>query len=168
MTTIAFKFIKGCFIPLGRFRREVDENFDEGNIYHLAEVKGRSAASHNHYFACLHEAWVNLPEGLAMRFPSEEHLRKHALIRTGWHNTMDIAVGTRAAAVRVAEAFHKMDVYCAAVVTGTAVTVFTPKSQSARAMEGEEFQKSKRDVLDFLEDAINVPRGALMKKVTDT
>ena len=167
MTGIAFKYTGGRMVPLGRFRREADATFDEGNIYHLAEVKGRSAASHSHYFACLHDAWLSLPEELALRFPTEEHMRKWALIRTGYTKRVDIACGTLAAAARVAAFIRSDDQYCVASVAGTSATKWTALSQSNAAMGGEEFQKSKSDVLDFLEDLLHVPKGTLMKKVQE-
>ena len=163
MTAIAFKYTEGRMVPLGRFRREADATFDEGNIYHLAEVKGRSAASHSHYFACLHDAWLSLPEEMALRFPTEEHLRKWALIRTGHARGVDVACGSVAAAERVAAFMRSDDPYCVSSVAGTSATKWTAISQSNKAMGKEEFQKSKDDVLGFLEVQINVSPGSLMR-----
>ena len=167
MTAIAYKLVKGAFVPLGRFRREVDASFKEGSIYHLAEVKGRSAASHSHYFACLHEAWLNLPEPMALHFPNEEAMRKFALIRTGWADRRSVSCGTKAAAERVAAFIRGGSGFSVVTIEGTAITQWTARSQSMAEMGADDFQKSKSDVLEFLEDVIQVSKGSLMKKVTD-
>ena len=167
MTTIAFIYKEGRMVPLGRFRKEADSAFDEGNIYQLKTVNPRSAKSHAHYFACLKEAWMNLPEPLAMQFPNEDAMRAWSLIRTGWCDRRSLPCSSAAQAERVA-AFIRGGFLGFSIVTidGFVITEWTARSQSYTAMGPEDFQKSKTDVLDFLEDTISVARGSLMKKVT--
>jgi len=56
------------FVPLKRFGPLCDRHYVVGETYPLVVQEQRSRASHNHYFAALHEAWANLPEVLAERF----------------------------------------------------------------------------------------------------
>ena len=139
MTTVAYKFTGGRMVPLGSFRREMGLSFKEGGIYHLAEVKVRSAASHNPYFACLHEAWLNLPEPMAMNFPNEEAMRKFALIRTGWADRRSVACGTKAAAERVAAFIRGGSGFAVVTIEGTAITQWTARSQSMNEMGADDF-----------------------------
>src|SRR5581483_593963 len=83
-------------VPLRRniaLRHFVDEQ-----VYTLEDVQDRSANSHNHYFASLHEAWVNLPEAIAERFLNEEAFRKYCLIKCGYYTERQIVCSTKAEA----------------------------------------------------------------------
>ena len=66
-----------------------DKYFTVGEDYSLVPHEDRSAASHRHYFASINEAHGNLPEILAERLPTPEHLRKYALIKCGFANRRD-------------------------------------------------------------------------------
>jgi hypothetical protein len=74
------------------FARRADQAYVVGQTYKMAEQYDRSAASHAHQFAWLHDAWLSLPE----RYRNEpwaqtsEHLRKYALIRTGYCRHADL------------------------------------------------------------------------------
>lgn len=133
-----------------------------GEVYHITEEEVRSQASHNHYFAAVQTAWRNLPEVLAERYPSDDHLRKYALIRTGWHNSHVVTCGTRADALRVAALARSLDEFAVVDIPpqGSVVTVFTAQSQSAR-MGKDDFQKSKDDVMTFLAELIGVAKREL-------
>jgi len=56
--------------------KRADAFYTVGERYILAPVSNRSDATHKHEFAWLREAWMSLPEHLAERFPTAEHLRK--------------------------------------------------------------------------------------------
>jgi len=78
-TPVLFSWDGEAMQPLGeRMAKLCDEQFVIGMRYRLVEYEDRSSKSHNHYFASLAEAWNNLPEDMAERFPSPEHLRKYS------------------------------------------------------------------------------------------
>jgi hypothetical protein len=137
--------------------KRAEQRWAAGEIYHITEQEARSTASHNHYFASVESAWKNLPEILAERFPSSDHLRKYALIRTGWHNSHVVTCGTRADAMRVAALARSLDEFAVVDIppAGSVVTVYTAQSQSTR-MGKDDFQSSKDDVLSFLASMIGV------------
>jgi hypothetical protein len=126
------------------------EHFVVGATYTLEEKHERSAASHAHYFASLNEGWLNLPEDTAERFPTPEHLRKFALIRTGHYDERSIQCGSPEEALRLAAFIEPMDEFTIVVVDHAMVTVYTSKSQSIRAMDKKTFQQSKTDVLEYI------------------
>lgn len=143
-----------AFYPLKRFRRECDDRFVVGERYVLEEVQQRSAASHRFYFAALNECWQSLPEHLAPRFPTSEHLRKHALIKAGYRDERSIVCASKAEAQRVAAFVRPMDDYAIVMVSGAIVTQYTAKSQSMKAMGKEAFRESMDAVLNVLAEMI--------------
>jgi hypothetical protein len=142
--------------PLPDFAAAVAERFGAGEVVALAPAELRSSSSHRHYFACVREAWVNLPEGLAERFATEEHLRKYALIKTGYRDERSIVCASRAEARRIAAFIRPIDDYAILTVSDKVVTQFTAKSQSVEAMGKSQFQASKDAVLDILAEMIGV------------
>ena len=135
--------------------KKADERFVIGQRYMIEERLERSAKSHQHYFANLHEAWMNLPEKEAERFPTVEHLRKFALIKTGHYDSESLVLPSHDDALRVAS-FVRRDDFTIVVVSENLVVRYTAKSQSARAMDKGEFQKSKDDVLAFVWGLVGV------------
>lgn len=148
-------------VPLPRFRRLADKHFVVHENYRLEVREDRSAASHNHYFAALHEAWQNLPEHLAEKFPTPEHLRKHALIRAGYRDERTLVAASKAEAQRLAAFVKPMDEYAVVLVDGATVTVYTAQSQSFRAMGKKRFEESKARVLDVIAGLIGTTPDAL-------
>jgi hypothetical protein len=143
-------------IPLDRFRHRCDEQFVVGETYRLIVEEERSSISHNHFFAALHEAWKNLPEEVAERFPSAEHLRKWALIKNGYADERTIVCDTPNDAKKTAAVFAHFNEHGIAVVKGRVVSILTAKSQSVRAMNKKVFQESKQAVLDTIAGMIGV------------
>lgn len=135
--------------------------FTAGETYRLEVWEERSANSHNHYFAALNEGWLNLPDIFTGQFPTSEHLRKWLLIRTGHRDERTIVTGSKAEARRLAAFIRPMDEFAVVQVHEASISVFTAKSQSARAMGRAAFQKSKSDVLDALAEMIGVERKTL-------
>lgn len=135
----------------------------EGEVYHLAPWEDRSMVSHRHEFAFIKSAWSSLPERFGDQpwAASPEHLRKYALIRTKWCNTQTFACGSKAEAMRWAQNLRPLDEYSIVTTEGSTVFRFTAMSQSRRSMGGKAFQKSKQDIIEFLEDLIEIPRGTL-------
>lgn len=142
--------------PLGRFAAEADRRYVIGQAYAMDEIQERSSASHAHYFAVLKEAWQSLPETLTDRFPTPEHLRKFALVKAGFRDERTVLCGSRAEAQRVAAFIAPMDEFAVVSVSGTAVILLTPKSQSMRAMGKTDFEASKAKVLEVIADMLGV------------
>lgn len=134
-----------------------------GEVYVLAPAPERSMKSHRHYFACIRDAWSNLPEEMMERFPTEEHLRKWALIATGYRDQRMIAVDTPEQAVRIAAFFKPLDDYAVVVAKENVVMVLTAKSQTLKAMGKKVFQKSKDAVLGAIAGLIGISKEELMR-----
>lgn len=141
--------------------RRAAQTFDHGAVYNIADLGERSQRSHNHYFAALHAVWLNLSEESGQRFPTSEHLRKHALIKAGYCDVRTLVCASRAEALRVAAFMGQFDDYAIITASGATVYHYTAQSQSIKAMGGKLFQKSKQDVLDILPAMIGVTPDAL-------
>lgn len=137
-------------------------DLDEGEIVHVEIERARSGISHKHQFAWVKDAWMNLPEEVQSQPWAEtpETLRKHALIATGYHQLTVIDCGAKAPAMRVKAALvaaeAKAHGYALGQVRGSVVRVWTPESQSLRAMGGKRFQESKQAILDWIAAQIGV------------
>lgn len=154
----------GTMKPLGRFARACDKAFAVGALYPLVVAEQRSVTSHRHYFASLHEAWLNLPEDIAERFPSDEHLRKYALVKAGYADERSIVCGSKAEAQRIAAFIKPMDSFAVVVVKEATVKVFTPQSQSTKAMGAKTFQASKEAVLGIVAELVGVTPQAIERE----
>jgi len=163
MTPLPFTWNGEAMVIRPGFQKRADEAFCIGEGYTLAVVEDRSAASHRHYFAAVNEAWANLPEHLAERWPSAEHLRKAALIRTGYRDERSFACSSRAEAIRMAAFLKPIDDFAMVALSGTTVLVLTAKSQSVRAMGKAVFQESKDAVLNALAEMIGTDAEALAR-----
>lgn len=152
-----------AFEPLDRFKRKADEQYTVGEVYAIDAQQPRSKASHSHYFACVHEAWKNLPETIASQFPDAETLRKYALIKTGYSDQWSYVCGNKTEARRLAAFLRPLEEFAVITATEATVTMYTARSQSGRAMGREEFQKSKDDVLNFLSELIGTSVTDLKK-----
>jgi hypothetical protein len=149
---------------------QCDREYKKGHTYWLAEEHGRSPESHNHQFAWLHDAWLNLPEELAAEYPNPESLRKRALIQAGFYDEQVIDAGSEGAALRVASwarAYAK-DMFIMSFVLGQFVSIRVAKSQSHRAMGKAEFQASKQAIIEIISEMIGVTAAELEKKGTST
>jgi len=148
-----------------RFQRQADAAFAIGESRMMVEVEERSEASHRQEFAWLREAWMSLPEHVASEYPSPEHLRKRALIATGWCTMTDYVCGSNAEALRWATNLRKeMDEYALVIVERTVVRVLKAKSQSIRAMGKADFQASKTAILEWVAKLLEVEPATLAKQ----
>lgn len=138
------------FAPLPRFARACDKEFVVHERYQMEAIEERSAVSHRHYFAALHDAWLNLPEGEAEQFPTSEHLRKWALIKSGFADERSVVCGSKAEARRVGSFVRGVDGYAIIIVHDATVKLYTAQSQSLKAMGKVQFQRSKQAVLDLV------------------
>lgn len=151
------------FTPMARFHNVAAAHYGAGEVVTLVPHEERSSASHSHYFAALHEAWLNLPEDVGARWASEAHFRKHGLIATGHRDERTLVCSSKAEAQRVAAFIRPTEDYAVITVREAVVTVYTAKSQSMKAMGKEAFQKSKDDVLAWAAGLIGVEPEALSR-----
>lgn len=165
---IIFNWNGEAMVPLNRrFAFQCDKQFVVGENYTLVQHEDRSAASHAHYFAAIAEAWRNLPEQIADRFPSPEHLRKFALVKAGYRDERTHVAATKAEALRLAAFVKPIDDFAIVTTTGMTVTVWTAKSQSVKAMGKKDFQASKEAVLNVLADLLGVDTKTLAERGTE-
>lgn len=149
-TPIRYVWDGECHRPASPFwQRRADEQFVVGEPVDLLRHDGVSTASRGHYFAQLKEIWTNLSDEDAAQFPTVDHLRKHALIATGYRDERKIVCASVLEARKVAAFIRPLDEYALVVARGEVVVVATAKSQSASAMGKHAFQKSKTDVLEW-------------------
>lgn len=154
-----------AFVPVSqRFAKLADKFFVVGEIYAMVVEHPRSVASHNHQFAWLHEAWMSLPEDIGYLYPTEDHLRKRALIEAGYYTETAVDAGTRAAALRVAAAVPALDEFAFARVEGPIVLIRRAKSQSMRAMGAKQFYESKTAILAIIADMLSVSPEDLRRR----
>lgn len=153
-----------CMTPSSRSMALLaDKYYTVGERYTLIPHEQRSADSHRHYFASIHEAWLNLPENYADRLPTAEHLRKWALIKAGYFDSRSIVETSKAQAQRLAAFMKPMNDFAVVTIDGCTVTVYTAKSQSMRAMGKAEFQRSKNAVLDVIAGMVGVSVDSLTR-----
>lgn len=155
---------EGAMRPVGpTWAKRADQEWIVGARYIIVEVEDRSPKSHSHYFAALTEAWRNLPDELAERFPTMDALRKYALIRAGFRDERTFVCASAAEARRLATFMRPMDDFAVISAHDCAVVVWTAKSQSHRAMGREDFQRSKDAVLDCVASLIGSSRETLRR-----
>jgi hypothetical protein len=156
----AFTWDGEAMIPLRP--KQADKEYVVGQRYWLEQVSERSWVSHQHQFAWLNEAWRSLPEALGDTFPTPEHLRKAALIATGWRRETIIDAGSRAAALRVAAYAQGEDVFASVITRGSTVIIRKARSQrmhGADHMDRDEFQASKDAIMGWIAGLLGVRPG---------
>jgi hypothetical protein len=155
-TAILYKWNGHAHVPMARFKKQCEETFVVDQIYLLDEAKGRSSKSHDHFFCCVLEAYKNLPDDIADEYISVEQFRKKCLIRAGYADERSIVCSSKAEAVRIAAFVRPMDCYAIVVPSECVVTVYTAKSQSLKAMGGQDFQESKEKTLQIMAEMIGI------------
>jgi hypothetical protein len=153
-----------AMVPARRFDNLCGRQFEDGSRHTMAPVESRSMNSHRHYFAALKAGFQNLPEKIAARWPTPEHLRAWLLIETGWYDEHQIECESDTYAKRLATFVRSESPYARIAIRGTMVIIMKAKSQSLSEMTAQDFQKSKTEVLDLLEHMIGTDRGALMRE----
>lgn len=142
---------EGEFETVSRYHaRALDKALVVGEVMTWQQVEERSLQSHRHYFAAVHEAWLNLAETISVEFPSSEHLRKYCLIKAGFCTVTKIACMTNREAVKLITSVSEMDGFAVCEVSGNVATVYRAHSQSMKAMGKAKFQASKTAVLEIL------------------
>lgn len=139
---------EGRFMPAsGHTKSVADKHYVGGTTYRLAPYHGRSMASHAHQFAALHDAWANLPPDMMLLYPSAEHLRKWCLIKSGWCNSQTFVMSDHGQAKKLARELKSHDEFSVVSIKDAIVIMTTAKSQSKKAMGGDDFNRSKSDCL---------------------
>ena len=161
---IIFRWSGEGFEPLPHFRKRCDDQFVVEQTYRLEPVADRSRKSHDHFFAALKFAWENLPDDVALEYPSPVHLRKRALIHAGYADEVSAVFPNAAIARHVAMFVRPMSDYAVVVVSGRVVKRFEARSQSLAAMGRKEFQASKDAVLTIVAGMIGVEVDALRRE----
>lgn len=149
------------FTPWRRHGNECAVRFTIGADYYVEPQEPASGKSRGHYFASLNEAWKNLPEDQADRFPTVEALRKWALVQAGYRDERTHVCGSAAEAMRLRATISGLDEYAVILARGNVVTIYTAQSQSAKAMGKKAFQESKDAVLGIVANLIGVSGGEL-------
>ena len=153
-----------AMVPIARYVNTAARQYHEGEEYPLVMLETRSRASHNQYFAAVNDGFDNLPEKIAARWPTSEHLRKWLLIETGWFQESEIDCASPKHATQTAVLVRSFDEYARISVHGAKVIIRRAKSQSVNAMGKQAFEASKKDVLDLLESFIGIKSGSLRKE----
>ena len=161
---IPFIWNGSVMVPHPRFKTLCDRQFMLDEQYVLAANEEVSTASRGQYFASLRDAWMNLPDDVAKRFPTQDHLRRWCLIKAGFCDERSIVCDTPSDARRLAMMARSLDGYAVITQKENVVVIYTAKSQSAAAMTKEQFQDSKQKVLDLVSEMIGVNRGTLLKE----
>lgn len=154
--SLAYRVENGALVPIRRYAEEFARVFSEGELYRMEEVHPRSLSSHRHYFACINEAFKNLPAPYSERFLNADHLRRWALIMAGYCEQNTIATASDKAAIAAAALVAELDEYAITEVSENIVTVYRAKSQSVKAMGAKEFQASKDATLNEISRLLNV------------
>ncbi len=146
------------------YPRIAARTFEPGTRVLVVLYEQRSQASHNFEFGWLAEAWKQLPEAMAEQHPTPEHLRKFALIETGYFDETRVDAGSQAAAQCVAAFMRGGDGFALIVTRGPIVVRRTAKSQSRRAMGKADFERSKTDIIEWVSAQIGVTPETLRRE----
>lgn len=160
---IQFTWDGDAMIPHPRFKALCNRQYAVHEQYILTVPEYPSTATRNHYFASLHEVWMNLPSD-DKRFPTEDHMRKWLLIKAGFCNERTTVYDTPRDAHKAGVDVRDSAPFDVIIVSGNIVKRYTAKSQTAVAMSKEEFQASKVAVLDLAAELIGTTRTALVKQ----
>lgn len=153
---------EGAWIPHGRIWAErADKYFVIGETYRIEWREERSMDSHRHFFAAINEGWKNLPDQWAELLPSPDHLRRYALIKTGFCDSRSYPCPSKADAERLAAFLKPFDEFALIVPKDRVITVFTAKSQSVKSMDRREFTASKAAVLEYVAGLIGTTSADL-------
>lgn len=154
-----------AMVPNKPYRKTAAMQYEEGQEYLLAPHEARSMASHGHYFATIHEYYVNLPETIMARWPSSEHFRKWCLCETGWYSEKEFEMADEKKAESLAHFIRTEDEFARIFVRAARVLVHLPLSQSLRAMGKTDFEASKQDVLALAAQFVGVSPSAMGNEV---
>jgi hypothetical protein len=153
-----------AMVPTPRYEGLAYKQYAAGEEYALTLLEARSRASHNHFWASLQNGFDNLPDNIAARFPSVEHMRAFLLIECGWCDEVEFDLASESEAKKLAARTRTESPYARIHRHNRTLIVRYPKSQSAKAMGKADFEASKKATLDLLEGMIGVPLGSLSQE----
>lgn len=159
--TFVWDGVHECFRPTPRFRKFCNATFVDEEMYTVDIREERSGPSHRHLFAVVKEAWMNLPDELALEFATPEHLRKRALIETGHYDERRFACTDAVAARNLVRFLKPIDEYAVYAISENVVIERRPKSIATKAMNKKAFQQAKDDVITYCEKLIGVKPGEI-------
>ena len=155
-----------AMVPEQKFTALARRQFTKDARYVLEPHHPVSHKERGHYFASIREAWGNLSPEAVARYPDPEHLRKWALIKSGWRKENYTVCDSEERADVLAAFLRKLDSLAVVVVEGKVVRTYLARSQKVGRpedgyMTDEEWKRSKQDVLDILSNQIGVTRKQL-------
>ena len=159
-----------AMVPARGYGRRAIAQFGAEDSEHVLEpVVDRNMRFHNACFAALHDAWMNLPEKVSARWPSEEHFRKWLLCnKSEFFDEKEHMLPNEESAHAFA-AHVRLDSPYASIygprptLRGFLVIVRRPRSQAVRNMKPSDFKESMNQILDAAAEFVGVKRGELMK-----
>lgn len=140
----------------GAAMTQAKRQYEADEEYALGPVEERSQASHNAFFAELHQYWSNLPEKIAARWLNESHFRYWCLIETSHYVESEVDCASEKHATQLVAIIKSFDVYARFMIRGSKVIIRRAKSQSRKSMKKAEFEQAKRDVLDLAASFVSV------------
>ncbi|WP_373237740.1 hypothetical protein [Cohaesibacter celericrescens] len=152
--THAMRWTGEAFEPTKRAMASCKERFHVGEIYAVDAIDERSAAEHNRFFAQVDTLWETLPETMQHDFPTSVHLRKRALVETGFCTEHVHPCKSKAEAQRVRILIKSREQYTIVIVQDDVVRTFEPMSQSVPEMGRRQFKKSAEAVEDWITSLI--------------
>lgn len=149
-------------VPHARFGALCKRQFEVAEDYVLGPVDGIPSRSRAPLFIAARDAWNNLPEE-DTRFPSDEHLRKKALVMAGWAYHHQAPFETVEDAKAHAIGLRRVDEYAVIVRKGCVVDCWIAKSISAGTpgLTKEKFQEVKTKALDWMATLARTTRAEL-------
>lgn len=145
--------------PLPRYRNVAKRQFGEAGTEHILEsASERSMAGHNAYFAAINDYFDNLPETIAPRFPTPTHFRRWLLIECGYFDERELTFGTEQNAIEASTYIRTLDEYARIHVHGRKLLIRRARSQSLKSMGKEEFDASKKAVLELAGEMTGISR----------
>ena len=156
-----FRWDGEVMVPLPGQQRLCDQQYVVGEIYQMEVIAERNMRYHRAYFAEINQAYANLPEKLNGVFKNPDHLRAWCLIKTGHCKVYKFPVKTKTELMEYVGLIMRLTDYPEIKTFGRVMRAYVPHSQSVRKMSKEDFDKSSRDVLDFIVSLLGTTREEL-------
>lgn len=158
----SFQYVDGVMVPM--HRAGVARKFRENQIVWFQEAPLVEATdrSRRHQFAILNKAWQSLPENLKDTYPNMEALRKRALIAAGFFDETAIEGVTPAQAGALVASLRRQDVFSHVMIEDG--VVFQRRAKSQKTMERDEFEASKKAIIEIAAELIGVDVETLLEQ----
>jgi hypothetical protein len=156
MTPLVFKWDGEAMLP--RAPKQAAKQYAVGRYYLLdvldEQWDEKTESFRRVYFLMVSEAWRNLPETIADRFPNARRLRKWALIKTNYANEQDLVCESVADALRFTNYLSRVQPESVVTCKGNVIKIWTARSQRRQSISTQDFMDSANAVLDLLSDLI--------------